>query len=504
MLIHAIEITAFRSIEYARLAPLANINVLTGANNSGKSTVLQALYAFQTGNSVKPQDIRVGSSEATVNVEFPDAQKIPWLAAEYGAAGTGSMIIHLQSPNRTNLSASFGCTAGNTNYAIAHSPNTEPNYFCIPYLSKRKASTYTEDVRLLHAQSIQPNFTFLPAKLSRVASPGFPSHEAYRRKCIEILGFFVATIPSQSGQHVGVYLPDGSTISIESMGEGIPNIVALIADLVSAKNRIFLIEEPENDLHPRALKALLDLIIEKSGDNQFFVSTHSNIVVRHLAGAPNSQLFKVNAKFGELPTTSTFEEIPPTAEARLEVLRDLGYSFSDFDLWDGWLILEESSAERIIRDYLIPWFAPRLSRVRTLSTSGVDKVEPVFEDFNRLVRFTHLEEAYRNSTWVVVDGDDPGKAVIERLQSSYSGWDKNRFRTLNQPRFEDYYPSNFKEAVEAAFAKTERKERMAAKKELLNSVLSWTKEDMARAKAAFSKSAGEIIDILQEIEVSLP
>jgi hypothetical protein len=58
--------------------------------------------------------------------------------------------------------------------------------------------------------------------------------------------------------------------------------------------------------------------------------------------------------------TSTVREVPATREARIGVLRRLGYELSDFDLWDGWLILEESSAEVIIR-YLIPPVATNLA-----------------------------------------------------------------------------------------------------------------------------------------------
>ena len=51
------------------------------------------------------------------------------------------------------------------------------------------------------------------------------------------------------------------------MGEGVTNILGLITDLCVAENNIFLIEEPENDIHPKALKALLDLIASKADAN---------------------------------------------------------------------------------------------------------------------------------------------------------------------------------------------------------------------------------------------
>jgi hypothetical protein len=57
------------------------------------------------------------------------------------------------------------------------------------------------------------------------------------------------------------------------MGEGIPHLLGLINDLCLAENKLFLIEEPENDIHPKALKRLLDLIIQKSQSNQFVIST---------------------------------------------------------------------------------------------------------------------------------------------------------------------------------------------------------------------------------------
>ena len=66
------------------------------------------------------------------------------------------------------------------------------------------------------------------------------------------------------------------------MGDGVPNVVGLLADLALTKGKMFLIEEPENDLHPSALKALLELVEDGATHNQIVVSTHSNIVARHL------------------------------------------------------------------------------------------------------------------------------------------------------------------------------------------------------------------------------
>ena len=352
--------------------------------------------------------------------------------------------------------------------------------------------------------AIGPDFTHLAAKLSRLGNPGFPGHRRYFDTCNEILGFTVTAVPSVNGQRPGTFLANGETLPVDQMGEGVPNIVGLLADLALAEDKLILIEEPENDLHPEALKALLELIIESSTRNQIVVSTHSNIVARHLGSASDSLLYHVDAERGAMPPVATIDPVPPKASARIQVLRELGYSFSDFDLWDGWILLEESSAERIIRDYLIPWFAPKLTRVRTVATKGNAEIEPTFADFNRLVRFTHLEEAYRDAAWVLVDGDSDGQKIVKRLRRTYKNWAADRFETLDQKQFECYYPETFHEKVRNALDTPDKQARRQAKNDLLVEVRGWLDENEQRGREALEKSATSVIDHLQRIERQLP
>lgn len=348
-----------------------------------------------------------------------------------------------------------------------------------------------------------PTMQHLSAKLSRIGNPAFPSHAAFRKSCEEILGFMVTAVPSENGQRPGVYLPDNATVFVDQMGEGIPNIVSFLADLAISQNKIFLVEELENDLHPTAIKALLELIVESSKNNQFVISTHSSTVLCHLGAVPGTKVFNVKAEKGVLPTTATIHEIDATATARLEVLRELGYAFSDFDLWDGWLILEESSAERLIRDYLIPWFVPKLARVRTIAAGGNKKVEPVFEDFVRLARFTHLETAYANRAWVRIDGDQAGKEIVSELREKFTSWNPQQFCCFSETEFERYFPQDFKPQIDQVLSIQDKKEKRQAKQSLLSEVRAWLDADESRGRAALSKSASEIIDNLKAIEQGL-
>lgn len=500
MRVTSLQLQNFRSFESMEPILLDQINVLVGPNNAGKSSLLRALHLLQVGCGNMYSEVRVGATAAQVTIGLREVHGVvAWNPP--GNVDLGTATINIHSSDR--ISGSISIFFREPNVGLSQLQNMEPNHFIVPYLSKRKTAAYQEDVRNENALRVSNDMSFLPAKLSRLANPGFPEHDRYRNTCMAILGFLVTTIPSTAGQRAGVYLPDRQTIPIDQMGEGVPNIVTLLADLALSKGKLFLIEELENDLHPKALKALLDLIVESSQSNQFVISTHSNIVVRHLASAPNSKLYNINAEAGRMPAVATIREVEPTVEARLTVLRDLGYAFSDFDLWDGWLILEESSAERIIRDYLIPWFAPKLSRVRTVATGGVDQVEPTFDDFHRLILFTHLEEAYRNAAWVRVDGDKPGAEIIKKLQDRYPSWNADRFKCFDNAQFEHYYPSEFSEQINIALATVDKQDRRNAKRQLLDDVRAWLDADELRGREALGMSALEVISDLKAIEQQL-
>lgn len=505
MKVASIQLRQFRSFVDSGLIEFDTINVLIGPNNSGKSSLLRGLHLLQSGLGAVHGDVRVGSNQAVIEIVVSDlSSPLPW--TNRFDPGPITLRYHLASSDRRSGSLSMDWRKPATDWQQVNThqfADTEPHHYIVPFLSKRKTAAFAEDTREQHVLNISSDMTNLAAKLSRLANPSFPAYAKYAEACEAILGFVVTAIPSVNGQKPGVYLPDGSTVPIEQMGEGVPNIVYLLAQLAVSEKRLFLIEEPENDLHPSALKALLDLILVSAQSNQFVISTHSNIVVTHLCGREHSRLFKVTSEKGQLPTEARIEPVPPTAESRVEVLQELGYAFSDYDLWEGWLLLEESSAERIIRDYLIPWFAPKLSRLKTVAAGGVTNVEPAFRDLHRLMLFTHLQPAYEGRAWVRVDGDEQGEATIAKLQGVFPSIAPEHFGTFRHPQFEFYYPTAFHEEVKDALSITGKQARREAKRKLLSEVVSWLDANQEQAREELEQSAAELIDDLRDIERQL-
>jgi len=497
-----VRITNFKSLADTGELTLGQVNIFVGRNNHGKSAFIRALLYLQQGTHFAPGDIRLGEREGTVELTLENDS--PAGIQQY-FSNVNSTAVRLKILLGSHISNGISLqSVDSPNQGFGQLSLQEPNNFIYTYLSKRKVFGFDREVNLARTLAVQSDLRNLVAKVSRLSNSDYERAEEYTELCKAVLGFRISVHAASDGigQQAGIPVGPYGYIPIESMGEGVSSQLGLITDLCMAAGNLFLIEEPENDIHPESLKTLLNVIVEKSKTNQFIVSTHSNIVMRYLGAASYSKVFEFESTYkpNEIPV-STIQEIEPTAEARVAVLRKLGYELSDFDLWDGWFILEESSAEIIIR-YLIPWFAPGLIRIRTVAAGGIAKVDPTFEDFRRLFLFAHLEAQYRGRAWVVVDGDEIGKRVIVQLQTKYKDWPPDHFTTWSQPDFERYYPPRFAEQTEKALAGN-RHEKRASKKQLLDEVKAWCDANPEEAKAEFEQSAAEVIDKLQQIEADL-
>jgi len=88
-------------------------------------------------------------------------------------------------------------------------------------------------------------------------------------------------------------------ISIKDLGSGVEIILTLLLlkNIASASKGkiVYLIDEPELHLHPKAQESLLNLLIEESKDKQIFISTHSPYMFKASIGlGANLLLLKRN------------------------------------------------------------------------------------------------------------------------------------------------------------------------------------------------------------------
>lgn len=514
------------------------INLLVGENNSGKTTIIRSLLNLQY-KAFERKDIRSGETSAKILIELSEVSALDlrlfqnpktngaikndksievfWhlgltpagtVVEENLFDGAGKTLWKMNSKSRKHGKAKR-VEKSFSDFPMFPDVENKSNYI-FPFLAKRKTEYYDSNISHDQYFKIQEGMRNLAARVHRLENPSHPRHDKFISLCDDILGFRIGVIPLDqqhgNGYEPGMYVTGTTMIPIRSMGEGVVNILGFIVTLLTEDGKLILIEELENDIHPTALKKLLTLIIEKSGKNQFVISTHSHIVLKYLGIVPDSKIFftEIANDFRSNPIpTSKVTVIKNDPKSRMDVLEKLGYEFNDFELYEAYLILEESSAECIIRDFLIPNFVPQLyGRLRTIAAKGVDDLDARVSDFNRLFVFIHTSPVYFKKAWVVADGDSTGKECISGLKAKFNSWPADHFLNFTKSNFEEFYPSRFRETVNAAFSLSGIK-KQKAKEKLIGDVMEWALKNRDEAMKAFESSACEVIKVLRQISKTL-
>lgn len=538
MYVSKLSLLNIRSYKKKELNLSKSINLLVGNNNSGKSTIIKSLFKLQSTHSLGLDDIRktneygrmfidledISRKEREIFelnhkekiVDFPDTDKVKVLFGIYTnirETKRGQESLYFDLNNRFELNhegvlKAFDNNDNELNFLdFAGLPNLEThNNFIYPFFAKRKTRYYNNQMGAKEAFYVAEDLQNITSKVQKISNP---THRRYKQfiKCLdEILGFGVGIIPHGYNQsNTGIYVNDTTVIPIDSMGEGVVNIIGLIVMLLTEDRKLYLIEELENDIHPRALKKLLELILEKSANNQFVISTHSNIVVKYL-GIESSKIFHLqwqpfeNEPDDKLPTSS-ITELKNEPHEKMKLLEELGYDIFDFDLYKSYLIFEESSAEALVKDFLIPVFCPSLKdKLKTIAASGADDLEPRFNDFLRLFVFIHQSPVYNSRAWVMADGDEAGKRNIEKLKTSFPTWAPEHFISFSKNNIEEFYPAQFQAEFETINSIVDKTKKRQQKIDFTKRVLDWIKTNPEQAKGDFSVTASEIIEHLKTIE----
>lgn len=538
MYVSNLSLMNIRSYQKVELRLSKSINLLVGNNNSGKSTIIKSLFKLQSIHSLGLDDIRKSNNYGRIFIDiedvsikerevfeliqkekpviFPNTDKGKVLFGIYTSlveTKKGQEALFIDLNNRFELDETGKLKVFDKDNAeiqfmeFGSLPNLEThNNFIYPFFAKRKTNYYQNQLGAKEAFYVGEDLRNITSKIQKISNPSHPKHKLFIKHIDDILGFGIGVIPHGDNQsNTGIFVGNNTVIPIDSMGEGVVNILGLIVMLLTEDRKLYLIEELENDIHPKALKKLLDLILEKSKQNQFVISTHSNIVVKYL-GIDSSKIFHLQWKPYEqvpddnLPTTS-IEELKNDPIEKMKLLEELGYDVFDFDLYKSYLIFEESSAEALVRDFLIPAFCPSLKdKIKTIAASGADDIGPRFHDFLRLFVFIHQNPVYTSRAWVMADGDESGKKNIEKLQKSFPTWDSGHFISFSKNNIEEFYPTRFHEEFVIINSILDKSEKRMAKQNFTRKVFAWIELHTEIAKTEFSEAASEIIRHLKNIE----
>lgn len=297
----SLKIQNFRMLEDFEVAKLGQVNLIVGKNNSGKSTVLEALRIYAGNANRRLLEEIAKSHDEIYSLKDEDIQ-----------AYTPSSIrpfFSFFSKNHNNRIFYIGCSNGTNSLKFSHqnfSDMTHPlelkafsdfkyyeyykivqgAYECIEPLQINKISltnnmpapthesafiaTQLEDTKNLANKwdsIVFTNFEIIVIEFLRMIEPTIQGVA------------FIQDKNKVSGERTAVLrLQDqNQPIPLKSLGEGMQRILQIALSIYKAKDGFLLIDEFENGLHYSVQEKVWNLIFEmaKRLNIQVFATTHS-------------------------------------------------------------------------------------------------------------------------------------------------------------------------------------------------------------------------------------
>ncbi len=233
----------------------SGLTLITGANNSGKSSIVEVLRA-RTGLHGQPPSFTVGTRNIftdEVEISFQvngTTEKIK--SQKKGSSETDRLDVNDQFhvfclPSRRAFNPFFGKGVSTRESYIRSSG--------LPHLRHSMLSGF--ESRLFNILKNQDEFN-------------------------SILGNVLGYTPewsidqSDQGQYFLKFFNGGSSHTSDGLGEGIISIFSIVDSLYDSKtDQMVVIDEPELSLHPSLQKRLSSVINGFAKDRQIVISTHS-------------------------------------------------------------------------------------------------------------------------------------------------------------------------------------------------------------------------------------
>jgi len=163
---------------------------------------------------------------------------------------------------------------------------------------------------------------------------------------------------------------DDLAVPLEDAGTGIGQVLALVHALLAADEpKVFLIDEPSNFLHPKAVLDLIALLRSHPG-HQYVIATHSPEVI---AACEPGVVQRVRLVDGE----THIEQIDPkNVEEQRRTLVDLGVRLSAFFGADEVLWVEGPTEEAVLPKLLPPELTSGLKILAVHDTGALEGKDP--------------------------------------------------------------------------------------------------------------------------------
>lgn len=281
-MLDSLHIRNFRCFEDLQVPSLGRINLIVGKNNTGKSTLLEAVYVFaKNGGQEALKEIldnrhEFFSESPSSQGQANNSMEALWQRLSSSKLKDEEVIIkNIESTSvvSSNLSAS------NMFAFEDHFPLNERGNETLPHAiistnieSETKLATLWDEVYLNSEDQ------FLQEAL-HILNPSITSLMFVQRP-----DRMIASLNQNPAQRVAVVKLKGEAkaVPLKAMGEGMSRLLQIFLHAFFARNGYLMIDEFENGLHYSIQEEVLEKLFKlaKELDIQVFLTTHSKDTIK--------------------------------------------------------------------------------------------------------------------------------------------------------------------------------------------------------------------------------
>ena len=335
MTITRIELKRFTAFEALDFRPSPGINVLVGANGTGKTHLMKVAYA---ACDISKTDI--GFAEKIVRVFMPPGGAIGRLVKRRGAGSSCEVRIH-RGDRRLQLSFSTRTKAA----ASANAKNA-PGWRATPvrssvYIPAKEMLANAPGFLSLHAQREIHFEDIYPDILNRAYLPELRDPAPAEKRLLALLQRVLGGKVRVDGNEEFFLRSRGMDLEFPLVAEGMRKIGLLwllIRNGALPERSVLFWDEPETNLNPKLFGTVVEILLElQRMEVQIFIATHDYAVLKEFDLQKKEgdkivfhSLYRDDAGEIACRTVHTFLDIHPNAIAEAfddlydrEVMRSL-------------------------------------------------------------------------------------------------------------------------------------------------------------------------------------